>query len=84
MQQELPDGSEHQGLKMIKSKTKVMMEKNTQIHVNYTQIENVESYIYLGQIYSTRDKNQDNDESRPDGQLSQSTATSSRVTLEHA
>ena len=27
--------------------------------MNNTQIENVESYIYLGQRYSTRDKNQD-------------------------
>ncbi|KAK2159188.1 hypothetical protein NP493_1739g00016 [Ridgeia piscesae] len=25
----------------------------------YTQIENVESYIYMGQRYSTRNKNQD-------------------------
>ena len=36
---------------MNKSKTKVMMEND--------QIENVENYIYLGQKYSTRDKNQD-------------------------
>ena len=44
---------------MNKSKTKVMMETDTPIYVNSTQIENVESYIYLGQRYSTRDKNQD-------------------------
>ncbi|KAK2157678.1 hypothetical protein NP493_1860g00010 [Ridgeia piscesae] len=64
-----------------------MMENDTPIYVNNTQIENVESYIYLGQRYSTRDKNQDKrfkEESRPDGQHSPSTATSSRVTLEHA
>ncbi|KAK2164781.1 hypothetical protein NP493_1399g00009 [Ridgeia piscesae] len=36
-----------------------MMETNTPIYINNTQIENVESYIYLGQRYSTRGKNQD-------------------------
>ena len=41
------------------NKTKVMMEKDTPIYVNNTPIENIESYIYLGQRYSTRDKNQD-------------------------
>ncbi|KAK2192317.1 hypothetical protein NP493_34g04016 [Ridgeia piscesae] len=35
------------------------MENDTPIYVNNTQVENVESYIYLGQIYSTRDKNKD-------------------------
>ncbi|KAK2183438.1 hypothetical protein NP493_312g04010 [Ridgeia piscesae] len=35
-----------------------MMENDTPIYVNNTQIENVESYIYLGQRYSTRNKNQ--------------------------
>ena len=59
MLQELADESENQCLKMNKSKTKVMMENNTPIHVINTQIEKVESYIYLGQGYSTRDKNQD-------------------------
>ena len=43
---------------MNKSKTKVMMETDTPVYVNNTQIENVESYIYLGQRYSTIDKNQ--------------------------
>ena len=47
MLQELADESDKQGLKMNKSKTKVMMK--THIYVNNTQIENVESYIYLGQ-----------------------------------
>ena len=50
MIQELADESDNQGLKMNKSKTKVMMETDTPIYVNNTQIENVESYIYLGQI----------------------------------
>ncbi|KAK2186535.1 hypothetical protein NP493_197g03030 [Ridgeia piscesae] len=36
-----------------------MIENDTPIYVNNTQIENVESYIYPGQRYSTRDKNQD-------------------------
>ncbi|KAK2162845.1 hypothetical protein NP493_1498g00003 [Ridgeia piscesae] len=36
-----------------------MMKNDTTIYVNNTQIEDVESYIYLGQRYSTRDKNQD-------------------------
>ena len=88
MPQEFTDDSENQGLKMNKSKTMVMMENGTPIYVNNTQIENVESFIYLGQRYSTRDKPQDKErrfkkESRADGQHSPSTATSSRVTLEH-
>ena len=47
MLQELADESKNQGPKM------------TPIYVNNTQIENVESYIYLGQRYSIKDKNQD-------------------------
>ena len=49
MLQELADENENQGLKMNKSKTKVMMENNSPIYVNNTQIENIESYIYWGQ-----------------------------------
>ncbi|KAK2158129.1 hypothetical protein NP493_1820g00012 [Ridgeia piscesae] len=41
-----------------------MVENDTPIYVNETQIENVESYIYLGQRYSTRDKNHDKDVQR--------------------
>ena len=59
MLQELADESDNQGMKMNKYKTKVMIETDTPIHINNTKIENVESYIYLGQRYSTRDKNQD-------------------------
>ena len=44
---------------MNKSGTKVMMENYTPIYVNNTKTENNESYICLGQRYSTRDKNQD-------------------------
>ena len=43
---------------MNKSMTKVMMENDKLIYVNNTQIENVKSYIYMGQRYSTRNKNQ--------------------------
>ena len=59
MLQELADESENQGLKMNKSKTNMMMENDTPIFVNNTQIENLESYINLGQGYSTRYKNKD-------------------------
>ena len=49
LQQMLPElADENQGLKMNKSKTKVMMENDIPIYVNTTEIENVESYIYLG------------------------------------
>ena len=34
--------------------TKVMMENDTLIYVNNTQIENVKSYIYMGEGYRTR------------------------------
>ena len=44
---------------MNKSKIKVMMENYTAIYENNTQIENVESYDYLGQRYNTIDKNKD-------------------------
>ena len=44
---------------MNKSKIKVIIGNDTPIYVNNTQFENVESYIFLGQRHSTRDKNQD-------------------------
>ena len=55
MLQELDDECDNQLLKMNKSKTKVMMETDTPIYVNNTQIENVEYYINLGRRYSTGD-----------------------------
>ena len=77
MLQELVDKSENQGLKTNKSKAKVMMENDTPI--------NVESCIYLRQQLETKTKTRRfKVEPRPDGQHSPSTATSSRVTLEHA
>ena len=86
MLHELADKRENQGQKMNKSKTKVMMENDTPIYVNDTQIENVESYIYQGQIYSTGDKHQDKEIQNKitAGWITLSTATSSKVTLEHA
>ena len=71
---------------MNMSKKKLVMGNDTPIYVNNTQIENIESYAYLGQRYSTRDKNHPRrfkGESRPDGQHSPSTATYSRVALKH-
>ena len=39
--------------------TKVMVVDNTPINVNKVLIENVEGYVYLGQHYSLKEKNQD-------------------------
>ena len=86
MLQELAGESENQPLNMCKLKTKVMMGNDTVIYINNTQIENVESYIYLGERYSTRDKTKTMrfiEESWPDRRHSPSPAASSRVTLEH-
>ena len=41
------------------AKTKVMVVDNTPINVNNVPIENVEGYVYLGQRYSLKEKNQD-------------------------
>ena len=59
MLQELAEKSLKVGLKMNISKTKVMTGKDIPIHVNNTLIEDVDSYIYLGQRYSLNDKTQD-------------------------
>ena len=40
MLQELADESDNRGLKMSQSKTKVMMETETPVYVNNTQIDN--------------------------------------------
>ena len=47
------------GLKMSIAKTKVMVVANTPINVNNVLIENVPGYVYLGQHYSLKEKNQD-------------------------
>ena len=65
MLQELDDESENQGLKMNKSKTKLMMDRDAVSDTKDTETKTLQ------------------EESRPDGQYSPSTATSSRVTLEH-
>ena len=47
------------GLKMNIAKAKVMVVDNTPINVNNVLIENVPGYVYLGQHYSLKEKNQD-------------------------
>ena len=41
------------------SRTKVMVVDNTPININNVLIENVQGYVYLGQHYSLKEKNQD-------------------------
>ena len=59
MLRELSDECRRMGLKMNITKTKVMVVDNTPIHVNNMLIENVQGYVYLGQHYSLKEKNQD-------------------------
>ena len=59
MLQELSDESRRMGLKMNIAKTKVMVVDNTPKNVNNVLIENVPGYVYLGQHYSLKEKNQD-------------------------
>ena len=47
------------GLKMNIAKTKVMVVDTTPINVNNVLIENVQGYVYLGQHYNIKEKNQD-------------------------
>ena len=58
MLHELSDESSRTGLKMNIAKTRVMVVVNTQINVNNVLIENAEGYVYLGQHYSLKVKNQ--------------------------
>ena len=58
MLQELSDESRRMGLKMNIAKTKVMVVDNTPINVINVLIENVPGYVYLGQHYSLKEKNQ--------------------------
>ena len=51
MLHELADESKNQG--QNKSKTKMMMENDTPIYVNNTQIENGECYIYMGKEFES-------------------------------
>ena len=57
--QELSDESRRMGIKMNIAKTKVMVVDNAPINVNNVLRENVEGYVYLGQHYSLKEKNQD-------------------------
>ena len=59
MLQEINDGSRRMGLKMNIAKTKLMVIDNTPINLNNVLVENVEGYVYLGQQYSLKEKNQD-------------------------
>ena len=58
MLQEQANESEIPGLEVNNLKTKMMVE-NIPTYVNTTKIENIESYVYLGQRCSSRNKNQD-------------------------
>ncbi len=58
MLQELSDVSRRMGLKINIAKSKVMVVDNTPINVNNVQIKNVPGYVYLGQHYSLKEKNQ--------------------------
>ena len=58
MLQELSDESRRMDLKMNIAKTKVTVVDNTPINVNNVLIENVQGYVYLGQHYSLKEKNQ--------------------------
>ena len=59
MLQELSDESRRMGLKMNIAKTKVLVVDNAPINVNNVPIENIQGYVYLGQHYSIKEKNQD-------------------------
>ncbi len=59
MLQELSDESRRMGLKMNIANKNVMVVDNTPINVNNVLIENVPGYVYLGQHYSLKEKNQD-------------------------
>ena len=54
---ELSDESGRMGLNI--AKTNVMVVDNIPINVNNVLIENVQGYVYLGQHYSLKEKNQD-------------------------
>ena len=69
------------GLKMNIAKTKVIVVDDTPINVNNVLIENVQGYVYLGQHYSLKEKNQDKEIQR---RITPNTGTSSKATLPSA
>ena len=82
MLQELPDENENQGLKMNKSKTKVMIETDTPTYRSRT-LKATSTWDRDTETVTQTKTSRFKVESQPDGQNSPSTATSSRVTLEH-
>ena len=58
MIQELFDEGRQISLKMNIAKTKVNVVDNSPINLNNVLIENVQGYVYLGQHYSLKEKNQ--------------------------
>ena len=83
---ELADESDNQGLKMNKSKTKVMMKTDQYMSTTLrSRTLTATSTWDRDTAPETKTKTRRfKEESRPDGEHSPSTATSSRVTLEHA
>ena len=61
MLQELSHESRRMGLKMNIAKTNVIVVDNTTINVNNVLVEKIKGYVYLGQHYSFKEKNQDKD-----------------------
>ena len=59
MLQEISDESRRMSLKMNIAKTKVMVVDDSPINMNNVLIENAQGYVYLGQHYSLKEKNQD-------------------------
>ena len=79
MLQDLGDESNNRGLRMNKSKTKMIMENDTSIYVTLKATWDRDTAPET-ETKTRRFKEQ----SRPDEQHSPSTATHSRVTLQHA
>ena len=87
MLQELADKSGNYGLKMNNSKTKAMVENDTPIGINNTQSRTLKATYTWDRDAAPEIETKTRrfkEVSRPGGQHSPSTATSSAVTLEHA
>ena len=69
MLQELVDESKNKGPEMNKSKTSVIMKNDTPIYVNNTDIENVESFVCLGQRYNTKKQLRQRDSNKNHGRM---------------
>ena len=83
MLHELPDESENRALKMNKSKTKVIIENDYKT-LRSRALKAISTWDrYTIPVTKTKTRIF-REESRPDGQHSPSTTTSSRVTYEHA